>query len=686
MEHIMPYLTVMAATAIICMLFNHKRELYYLFSSKISPEYHEKPLTSSPPLIKKRKIEILPEHSFSGHESIFGKLEKAQTPREETIIIVPSCSEKGISTCDLDEIAEPEIRARNAYEKMDSESTRRSLMSSRLNLSKRQASLYAIDSFKNKRERFYEKLQQVSATPKKETLSTSAPYPTAGGGNKTEGNNAPPNKIVVTAEKPKSESGGVMSQGKDTEKKTENSGSMFTKPESKMFGKSEANNSSSGLFGGNTEKKAEQNVLNLGYKPTNETSDLAKTQRFEAPADTVKNPASVAPKTSLFGATSANAPEKSAASLFGTATTSPTLFTSPVSSSLFGSSSLPPNTSSPSPTSPFGAPASTLPKNENKPADPPGLFGNPASSSSTSSLFGGPNNTVPSGSLFASSKPTPAIPDIKGGNLSMGIAPKADGTKSAETENKSLFSGGSLFSAPSTNMQPFGKTPADTSASPSLFSGSSTGMLNQSPSTTTPALSSALNPENKQMFGGPKANTMMFGETKTNQPLFGDNKATPALFGDKADNKADNKANQPMFGDNKTNSSIFGENKAALPIFGGNTGNTPLFGAFNTSNAGGEKTGFGFPSANPSITPALFGNKAPGSLFGSSEANSSGNTGFSNLVNPAPSGGFGGKLNENMEGVNKTNPSTSLFGSTGSNPFPVAFTPSNPSNQGPFNK
>ena len=629
-------------------------------------------------MIKKRKIEALPEYSFTGHESIFGKLEKAKNPREETIVIIPNHSEKGIR----EEILEPEKKGRNAYDKNDSEVIRRSIMSSSLNLSKKQASLHATDSFMNKRERFYEKLRQVSETPRKEIYSTFAPGSTTGRGDQGEANSPAKYKIEVTSEKVKTENRGIMGKTSDIEKKTESTGSMFPKSDSKLFGNSEANTSSPGLFG-NTEKKPEQNILNLGYKITGETGavDLSKTQRFERPTETSNKPAPEAPKQPLFGSTPSNPTEKPAANLFASSIPSSSLITTSAASTILGGK---PPSSTPGPTSAtlFGPPASSQQKIENKPGDAPSLFGNTSSSSAAPSLFAASNNPPQTGSLFGN---TSSIPEIK-----------------ENTGNKSLFSTPSLLTASSTNTQPFGKNPADSSASTSMFSGSGAGIFGQTLLSTTPAGFSTSNSENKLGSGDPKANTGLFGGAKTNPTVFGDTKANASLFGEsKGLQPGENKPNQPLFGDNKGNSSLFGENRGTTSLlgenssqglFGGSAATPSVFQGFDSNKAGEGKQGLGLPATNINAAPVLFGGlttgaNPSGNLFGSTDGKPSGSAGFLSFTNTA-TGGFGGKPNDTTEGQNKSNPTNaSLFGSTGSNLFSGApFSASNPSNQGLFKK
>ena len=93
--------------------------------------------------------------------------------------------------------------------------------------------MYAIDSFKSKREKFYEKLRQVSSEPKKTVYSTLAPVLTTE--NKEKNSFFGENKVVV-AENTKSPG-----------------------------------------------KQEEKNILDIGYRPVNEkiAGDLSKTQRFE---------------------------------------------------------------------------------------------------------------------------------------------------------------------------------------------------------------------------------------------------------------------------------------------------------------------------------------------------------------------------------------------------------------------
>jgi hypothetical protein len=114
---------------------------------------------------------------------------------------------------------------------------RKKLLSSRLSSTKKQASLYPVDSFKSKREKFYEKLKVISSNPTKSVYKTLAPVLTTE--NKTKNSDSPGKNIIIPSEK--------------------------------------SLNGTFDKFGD------EKTILNLGYKPVNQSiaNDLSKTQRFE---------------------------------------------------------------------------------------------------------------------------------------------------------------------------------------------------------------------------------------------------------------------------------------------------------------------------------------------------------------------------------------------------------------------
>ena len=183
--------------------------------------------------MKKPKIEKfeISEPVFSGHESIFGRLERSLNPRDERVVHVPTYSEKCISTHDLEETPELELRRLTSSEKLNPDETRKNLLSSKLSAEKKYASNYTGESLNVKKRRFYEKLNTVINSPQKKPYGTLKPVL----GN--EGRNvAGDNKIVV--------------RGED------------------------------GL-----EKRTEKNVLDLGYAPVRGSGriDLSQTTRFELP-------------------------------------------------------------------------------------------------------------------------------------------------------------------------------------------------------------------------------------------------------------------------------------------------------------------------------------------------------------------------------------------------------------------
>jgi len=183
--------------------------------------------------VKKQKIEKFEksEPAFSGHESIFGRLERSLHPREERVVHVPTYSEKCISTYDLEETPELELRRLTSTEKFNPDETRKNLLSSKLSSEKKYASNYTGEGLNAKKRKFYEKLNTVINSPQKKPYGTLKPVL---------GNEG---RSVVTDNK-------IVVRGED------------------------------GL-----ENRTEKNVLDLGYVPVRGSGriDLSQTTRFELP-------------------------------------------------------------------------------------------------------------------------------------------------------------------------------------------------------------------------------------------------------------------------------------------------------------------------------------------------------------------------------------------------------------------
>ena len=578
------------------------------------PTREEKHTTESPPLIKKRKIEIIPENSFNGHESVFGRLEKTNNPREETVIVLPSCSEKGINTYDLEEIVEPETRARNKTERYDSDKVRKTLMSSRLSLTKKQASLYAVDSFKSKRERFYEKLRLVSDIPQKNVYSTLPPVLTSEIKGKNESTSSAQKKVIVTEEK----NNCLFGSQKNTEKKTESTldPTLFKSPEPKNFsfsqnpGANAAKNMFSSSYSADAEKNQPKSLFapesNLSNQPT--TTNIAKSSEistiFKQNAPTND---SQSKESNIKSNLSESQPKES--SLFGKNSTPSCLFSSEMTA--------PPNSSGQNPLLGDNT-SSSMPKSglfsSNPPTNQTGLFSsNPAVSSTN--LFGLNSGQTINTPIKSDTKSSLFAPTASNSSSQSSLFPPSPSTTNAPSSlfgaisassniANSVSMASSFTSGLSTSGGLFGKKPEENLiTNASLFPNNPTQSLNSTLS--PPQLSNS-----SSTFGNSQSNpgnSTLFSNNSTANPPPPLSSEGSSLF----------KTTTPIMNNPNTSASLFSASKSNPDnpgsLFGGSSFGTSPFAGFGTGN--NENQGNKIPITTTGNTGIGF-NQGSRPLFG----------------------------------------------------------------------
>ncbi|KAK0763569.1 hypothetical protein N5P37_002946 [Trichoderma harzianum] len=318
---------------------------------------------------------------------------------------------------------------------------------------------------------------------------------------------------------------------------------------------------------------ASTSATNSGQSTTAESSKQGQTSAIPAPAPVPlpfgmrMEPATAAPKSSIFGSTTTSTPTANATELpsFGSNKTSTATTTTPV----FGSVS-----ASKSPLSAFGSVAaaqgsaaklpvfgSTTAAATTSTASP---FGSTATSTSRPSAFGSTAGTTSTTSAFGSTAATTSTPSAFGSTVVTTPTPSAFGSTVVTTPTPSAF--GSI-AANNSKPSAFGSAAATTST-PSAFGSTaasiSTPSILGSMTTTTPAQISS--------FFGPKpaipsTKSSVFGSTTTALPF---NSATttasiitPSAFG----SNTTPAVAAPAFGSSST-SSPFGST-ATPPSRGG---------------------------------------------------------------------------------------------------------------------
>ena len=560
---------------------------------------------------------------------MFGRLEKTKSFPRDRVIIIPTSCEKAISTCDLDESPMVELRRLESSEKIGPEKTRNVLLASKLTVDKRNATFYSGESFRTKRSKFYEKLNEVVSSPKKPYSTMQSVFgKESGKGNLLESKNIIKTDSVLE-EKNKLSGRFEVSQLENPEKRQKS-------------------------------YKREENIIDLGYKPVGNMDklDLTMTTRFELPglkdgvlgvkknessekvegfaASAVFKPELEGNKTPLFGAglPKDNEPSKTnslfSAGGFGQtasafiADSKPQSEVSKPTTSLFSSST--------QPTGLFGN-ASQL-GNSDASSIKSSIFPSANTSSTPSSLF-----TNPSGSLFGGETQKPSL-----NNETVQESKKLFEANTNPESNKGLAgnsSSANLSSTPSFGSSVFtnfGSAASSTTAA--IGTGGSLFSSNTLTNTSNPTTSNTEKPTGLFTINEP-AKPSLFSSTEASKPLsFGQTDTTKSSFGISFGNPS---SSLLASGDNKT--SLFGQ-AGDLKLASGNL-SAP---GTSVTSADNPKTGSLFGNSGDLGTGILNSSVPKAGLFGAKpDSQASGTSLFS--ANTNQGGLFSGfKTNTSTEG------------------------------------
>jgi hypothetical protein len=658
---------------------------------------------------------------------MFGKLEKIKNSSRERVIIVPSYSEKGIGTCDLDEIPEVTIRRLNSSERVDPEKTRKNLLASKLNIDKKNATFYSGESFRVKRSKFYEKLNEVISSPKR-PYSTLQPVLSKDSSKsglakevlKTEGFRKKEENIIDLGYVP------VRNQEKlDMSKTTRfelpgvNKEELFGKPNEKSLNfekipektseKIEAEGNKTPLFGFN-EKNSDQGGFgqlassllpedNSKKEPMkgNESPFSAFSNQDVKPAVKTSEQSLFSSSGGLFGSTSKET------SLFKPeASSSPVI--SPFTTPLFGSSSKPEPSKNEdsSKSSLFGSKSQTsslFPGSKTETSEKTSTLTqnnseNSFSANSSQSLFGNNsgqgllgNNT--GSSLFGSKTGTSSaglFGNLSGNNLS-GAGSSFGGSSSAEkttslfskpnegNSEKSLFSNTEESKKDDGKSTVFGDSSKNSASTPgSLFGTSATpeslfssGQTKETPPATSNPSGSLFSgfPSNDSKTAPNASGSLFAGFSSGN---FASATSNPEIKSDTPKPATSSSGPTSSAGVATSGNSLFG-NSAGSSLFGANSGN----GSFG-ANSGGL---FGTKSGN-----SLFENKSGTGLFGGNSESGlfKGNNGTGLFgSNDATKGSLFGQSSQGSNILNNTagNSSDSKQMTNSTQPFGIGFSSNN---------
>lgn len=625
--------------------------------------------------IKKQKIEKIenihkPDAIYSGHESIFGRLERSVNPQEDRVIVVPTYSEKAISTQDLEETPELELRRLTSIEKINPDKIRKTLLSSKLLAEKKYASNYIGESLNIKKRKFYEKLNTVINSPQKRPYGTLKPVLA------NDNKNDVGNKVVIRNEEAflKNNEKNILDLGYKPVRHSENfdlsQTTRFELPgvnKEVVLGKKEGNvdGNLTPLFGmgdrvasafGTQADKASKQVVESEQKDNNKRR---KNGDEDAPKPNFGNKGD----EGVFGMNKES-------SLFSNISSSGSLFTQNTSASFGQTSTNIFSQSTPSQPSLFNKPetASSNPATkEPLPSDSSkqSLFTQPSSSTTGSTLFAPSVTSNPQNSLFGSNQ-TGLF------SKSSPITPNADEKKPEVPASEPKKDQTSLFGSSATiNSSAALKEPVNTT---NIFG---QGEVIKPASQTTGNLPT----ENKSLFGNSDAKSSVFGfsaGTTNSGGLFGSKTGENSQSADTSEKKGlFAPTNGSLFASNNAGSgSLFGSNSAGSgSLFGSNSaGTSSLFGsiAANSNNLGiSDKKGvednkkgtsntnvnsvslFTMGSNISNTNNSIFGGSGGSSLFG--------NTGFGNATS-------GSSTAPKSDGVNSTSTDKNS-----SQPFGIGF-------------